>query len=418
MAVCLIGFSLHAQEKSLSPWFIGIEGGVPFSASSFSSFGENKTNFGFEAGISGGYYLNNFLSIELSALVGETNMSNSLCCSNYYLDLNGNRHLVPISNSEYTVSYRDLKSELSLIQSRILFNFDMIRVFRKGYNGNFSVLLSPTFGFANTKANVISTIDNRTIITGESLSHISAGAQISFTYNINDKLGLRLSSGATYLNGDQFDGLPSHDDHKDSYVWNNTLGLTFRFGKSAKAENARLARLEAVERARLEAERLKEQAIRDSIMAAENALAEQARMEAEEKAKILAAERAREYKVGKPEGDNIIYTTNDGIEVEFPTIFFDFNVVWIPWLEREKADEIVRLLYLHDDLKIEIVGHADFIGGDEINKKVSLQRAEALKSWCVERGISSSRIKVVGAGIDYNPEREKARRSGSSTIKE
>ena len=141
-------------------------------------------------------------------------------------------------------------------------------------------------------------------------------------------------------------------------------------------------------------------------------------MEAEEKAKILAAERAREYKVGKPEGDNIIYTTNDGIEVEFPTIFFDFNVVWIPWLEREKADEIVRLLYLHDDLKIEIVGHADFIGGDEINKKVSLQRAEALKSWCVERGISSSRIKVVGAGIDYNPEREKARRSGSSTIKE
>lgn len=417
-ALCVVFFSLHSQEKKISPWFIGIEGGMPFAASSFCSFGESKTNPDYEFGISGGYHFNHYLSIELAAMMGRTDMSSSFCCSNYFIDLDGNRYIAPISNTLEAFSYRDLKSELSVIQYSVAANFDMIRAFNKKYDGRLSVLLSPIIGLTETKADVVLVPQNKTLISGNSIYHFTAGAEVSGIYNINNNLALRLSTGASFLGGGQFDALPEHDDHNDSYIWNSTIGVTYRFNKSdrrARRNARRLEEMEAMERARAEAERLREQSIKDSILAAEAA---EAARRAEEEARRLAEERAREYKVGKQEGEKIIYTTNEGIEVEFPTIFFDFNVVWIPWQERSKANDIVRLLNLHPDLRIEIIGHADPVGGEKVNEKVSQQRAESLKEWCVERGISELRIKARGAGIDYNPDREKARRSGSSTIKE
>ena len=45
-------------------WYAGIEGGMPFGFSTFSSFGHDKTHLGWAAGLYGGYRFNSIFSAE------------------------------------------------------------------------------------------------------------------------------------------------------------------------------------------------------------------------------------------------------------------------------------------------------------------------------------------------------------------
>ncbi len=51
------------------------------------------------------------------------------------------------------------------------------------------------------------------------------------------------------------------------------------------------------------------------------------------------------------------------------------------------------------NLKIEVEGHCDSIGTVEVNQRISQQRADVVKDYMLERGISESRIKTVGYGF-------------------
>ena len=42
-------------------WYVGIEGGMPFGFSTFSSFGHDKTHLGWAAGLYGGYRFNSII---------------------------------------------------------------------------------------------------------------------------------------------------------------------------------------------------------------------------------------------------------------------------------------------------------------------------------------------------------------------
>ena len=72
-------------------WYIGVEGGMPFGFSTFSSFGHDKTHLGWAAGLYGGYRFNSIFSAELSAKYGEMNLSAQDCCveRNYWLGRDG-----------------------------------------------------------------------------------------------------------------------------------------------------------------------------------------------------------------------------------------------------------------------------------------------------------------------------------------
>lgn len=62
-------------------WYGGIEGGVPFGMSSFSSFGADKTRAGYALGLFGGYRFTSVLSAECSAKWGKTNLAARDCCA-------------------------------------------------------------------------------------------------------------------------------------------------------------------------------------------------------------------------------------------------------------------------------------------------------------------------------------------------
>jgi OOP family OmpA-OmpF porin len=48
--------------------------------------------------------------------------------------------------------------------------------------------------------------------------------------------------------------------------------------------------------------------------------------------------------------------------------------------------------------RVEVAGHTDAVGPEEFNQRLSVQRAERVKAWLVERGVEASRISVIGYG--------------------
>ncbi|PIS29838.1 MAG: hypothetical protein COT43_02950 [Candidatus Marinimicrobia bacterium CG08_land_8_20_14_0_20_45_22] len=55
-------------------------------------------------------------------------------------------------------------------------------------------------------------------------------------------------------------------------------------------------------------------------------------------------------------------------------------------------------LVANPNVNVEISGHTDEVGNDADNQKLSLERAQAVKNWLVQRGIRSDRMKTVGKG--------------------
>ncbi len=62
-------------------WYVGLQGGMPFGVSTFSSFGYDKTRPGWVAGLYGGYRFNNILSAELAAKYGWMSLYEQNCCA-------------------------------------------------------------------------------------------------------------------------------------------------------------------------------------------------------------------------------------------------------------------------------------------------------------------------------------------------
>ncbi|HEX8528430.1 MAG TPA: PorP/SprF family type IX secretion system membrane protein [Cytophagales bacterium] len=67
----------------------------------------------------------------------------------------------------------------------------------------------------------------------------------------------------------------------------------------------------------------------------------------------------------------------------------------------ELVAEIKAVLDAHPDQVLEISGHTCNIGTDAVNQKVSLERAERVKSSLVQAGIAADRIRTVGHSDRY-----------------
>jgi outer membrane protein OmpA-like peptidoglycan-associated protein len=87
-----------------------------------------------------------------------------------------------------------------------------------------------------------------------------------------------------------------------------------------------------------------------------------------------------------------------GDEFTLP-ILFDYNKYEIKSESMHIIDEIVDNMLSRPKLRLEIQGHTDNIGPIEYNQKLSEDRANAVYSQIVLRGIDASRLRFVGLGM-------------------
>jgi outer membrane protein OmpA-like peptidoglycan-associated protein len=97
-----------------------------------------------------------------------------------------------------------------------------------------------------------------------------------------------------------------------------------------------------------------------------------------------------------------------GQKIIVRNIFFASGQSALQPESKAELDKLVDLLNRVPNLTVEISGHTDAAGSDELNQKLSEQRAKAVADYIIAHGISKDRIRTVGYGetkpiaLNYN----------------
>lgn len=383
--VSILSFSFAKAEASDSNlpdskgWYLGVDGGLPFGLSTFSSFGHDKTHLGWAAGIYGGYRFNPIFSAELSARYGEVNLSAQDCCveRNYWLGSDGILYKAGALGMD-SWEYAQLKSHVRMGWYGARVHVNLLGLLRNTAHSRWTVAVSPHLYAVTTCADIQTLADHAEVMKGSTRWHLGYGASLQAGYQLTSNLNLGIYSGLTRLSGERMDGMPEHL-HKNNFVWESgiRLGISFSKKKNKIVETPSVPQTEVLHQ--------------DTILS-EN-------VNQKEKETVDKAEtKVVEQDIKKP------------VKVTFPVIYFSFNRITIRPSEVSKLKSILHILKENPEMKVMVTGWCDTRGSVAVNRRISRQRAQALKTWLVKRGIAASRISVVGKGSDASRTAPKARR--------
>lgn len=363
-------------------WYVGVEGGMPFGFSTFSSFGHDKTHLGWAAGLYGGYRFNSIFSAELSAKYGEMNLSAQDCCveRNYWLGSDGVLYKAGVLGMD-SWEYANLKSHVRMGQYGARVNINLLGLFHQTADSRWDLAVSPHIYAVTTKADIRTIADDAKVMKGSTNWHLGYGADLQVGYQLTSCLKLGIYSGLTRLTGERMDGMPEHL-HKNNFVWESgvRLGINLSKKKNKVAETPSVPQKEVPQKEVLQQEPTSSENVnqKETVDKAETRVAEQ--------------------------------DIKESAKVTFPVIYFTFNSIDIQQNEETKLNDILKTLKENPNMKVTVTGWCDTKGSVAVNKRISRQRAEAVKTWLVKNGIEASRITAIGNGSDDTQDADKARR--------
>ena len=383
--VSILSFSFAKAEASDSNlpdskgWYLGMDGGLPFGLSTFSSFGHDKTHLGWAAGIYGGYRFNPIFSAELSARYGEVNLSAQDCCveRNYWLGSDGILYKAGVLGMD-SWEYAQLKSHVRMGWYGARVHVNLLGLLRNTAHSRWTVAVSPHLYAVTTCADIQTLADHAEVMKGSTRWHLGYGASLQAGYQLTSNLNLGIYSGLTRLSGERMDGMPEHL-HKNNFVWESgiRLGISFSKKKNKIVETPSVPQTEVLHQ--------------DTILSGN-------------------VNQKEKETVDKAETKVVEQDIKEPVKVTFPVIYFSFNRITIRPSEVSKLKSILHILKENPDMKVMVTGWCDTRGSVAVNRRISRQRAQALKTWLVKRGIAARRISVVGKGSDASRTAPKARR--------
>ena len=363
-------------------WYVGIEGGMPFGFSTFSSFGHDKTHLGWAAGVYGGYRFGSVFSAELSAKYGEMSLSAQDCCVErcYWLGSDGVLYKEGVLGMD-SWEYADLKSHVRMGQYGARVNINLLGLFHKTADSRWDLAVSPHIYAVTTKADIRTIADYAKVMKGSTDWHLGYGADLQVGYQLTSCLKLGIYSGLTRLTGERMDAMPEHL-HKNNFVWESgvRLGINLTKKKNKVAETPSVPQKEVLQKEVLQQEPTSSENVnqKETVDKAETRVAEQ--------------------------------DIKESAKVTFPVIYFTFNSIDIQQNEETKLNDILKTLKENPNMKVTVTGWCDTKGSVAVNKRISRQRAETVKTWLVKNGIEANRITAIGNGSDDTQDADKARR--------
>jgi outer membrane protein OmpA-like peptidoglycan-associated protein len=180
------------------------------------------------------------------------------------------------------------------------------------------------------------------------------------------------------------------------------------------AQQAAAARA-AAERERVEIERSRQDALKAQADAEQARAAAEAAKQAADAAKAQADAQAQQARAQAQQAEleknalrerlreqlNLVLETREtarGLIVNVSDVLFDTAQSTLKPGAREKLARVAGILATHPDLKIEVEGHTDSVGGDDYNQQLSERRAESVRSYLVQQKIPAAAVHAEGFG--------------------
>jgi outer membrane protein OmpA-like peptidoglycan-associated protein len=189
--------------------------------------------------------------------------------------------------------------------------------------------------------------------------------------------------------------------------------------EAARAESAAKTQAEQAnseaEQARSQAEQAKQQQAQAEA-ARQSALAEQQQAQAEAENSRIDAEHAQrqaeqaeqekaELRAKLLQQLNDILQTRDtarGLVVNMSDVLFDSGKYTLKPVAREKLAKVAGVLMAYPGLTVEVDGYTDNVGGEALNQTLSDHRADAVRDYLLQQGVSPSSLTARGFG-EGNP---------------
>jgi outer membrane protein OmpA-like peptidoglycan-associated protein len=190
-----------------------------------------------------------------------------------------------------------------------------------------------------------------------------------------------------------------------------------------KADAAARAKADAEAKAAAEAAEARRKADEEARRQAEVVAAREAQMKAEAESAALKAK--MEQDAAKAQADrarleaaraerekqalrasllaqfNRVLATQDtprGLVVTMGDVLFDTGKYNLRSEARERLARLSGIVLAHPGLNLEVEGHTDSVGGDELNQKLSEQRAETTRDYLIEQGLPDDNVTASGYG--------------------
>lgn len=387
---------LYAQPKqgSESPWYIGAKSSVIFGGGSSTSFGAGKTRPGYNAGALVGYQINPIFSTEISVVTGHVELAARGCCAaNYWLGANGTRYFAPLTQ-QVSYSYSDIYSSVTLQQLGLQFNINLIHLINRTSDSRWSILVSPAIYSIGSKAIIKTSFGSKTIFTRDYRMVFGAGTDVALEYAITKSLGVRLGAGINVPTGNNFDGMPK-GVHGKNFLWNSNLAFTWRFGRGkSKIKSLVVRELSQQQKPKVESQSV-------------------------EYNKVDTVKIETETKPQENGATSSVKVLSETKQITLPSIYFAFDSYKIDQQQLPAMNRILSAMQEYPQMEITVIGWSDPLGSNTVNNSISLKRAKAVGKWLTDRGISASRIKYYGMGVDKTQsDYKKARRAEVKSNKE
>jgi outer membrane protein OmpA-like peptidoglycan-associated protein len=144
-----------------------------------------------------------------------------------------------------------------------------------------------------------------------------------------------------------------------------------------------------------------EQAARDKAAAVDQQRAAEAEADKARQAAARAESEKAELRAQLLNQLNSILQTRDsarGLIVNMSDVLFDTGSYTLKPGAREKLAKISGILLAHPGLTLQIEGHTDSVGSDDFNQQLSERRADSVRDFLAENGVSASSITARGFG--------------------
>ena len=366
--------------KDYSRWSIGVNIGMPFYAGDFRSVSRGNNNWaGYMFGLQGSYQFNPIFGARLSVDYGSNRAGSQRYEDDFVLLPNGNTYY-NVDFPEGGSYYKDLYSSVHSWNFGLNAEVNLLNLFRRSDGDRrWAVVLAPGIylqKFSSTVKNRSN--DEQFADKLDNKVNLGLGGDLAVRYRINHNFDVQLKGGMIWINNQDFDGINSINTTKHNSMMTAQVGLIWKVGNSKGRK-------------------------KDNIMYAPGYLPMWKRA-TKTVTKVVHDTIYIEQKVLEKSPEVVVCK---GFPKDLPAVYFERG----KWkLDTDKyARElftIAKTLKENPEVQIDICGYADHTGGEAINKKVTLKRAEALKKFLVKVGIEPERLHTYGLGKDMTIEKE------------